>query len=470
MSKNFQEEKPLKNNKAGTLISLLTANFLAALSVSIINIILPSLQASFHVSYELIQWVIISYLISSTSFVVIAGKIGDVFNKRNIIISGQIIFIVASIICFNSKTAHALIFGRIIQGFGAAILLTLSITLIRENVSVNKLGSSLGLMGSVSAIGTALGPTIGGNLVSFFGWNSVFLLLAIFGLINLFLTLTFLPNQKTEKKKDHKFDIIGTILLASSLVFLSLSISMSTKIVIDMTIKIFVLSLILMAAFIFYERIIMEPLINFEIFKRTNLSIGLISNILITMVIISTIIITPYYFTNALHLKTYEMGMVMSVGPIISTFFGVISGKLVDKFGVTKMSILSIFIMIIGTIFLATLPLKYGLIGFVFSIATITPGYQLFQSSNNTSILQFTEEAKRGIVSGLLNLSRNLGLIIGASSMGALYNFFIKQLEHTNSLSLASEISFSNCYKIATIILIIALLLNYISNYKKLSE
>ena len=89
----------------------------------------------------------------------------------------------------SSTTAATLIFGRIIQGIGAAILLTLSIALIRENVGIDKLGSALGMLGSVSAIGTAAGPTIGGNLVSFFGWNSVFLLLAILCSINLFLTL-----------------------------------------------------------------------------------------------------------------------------------------------------------------------------------------------------------------------------------------------------------------------------------------
>ena len=200
MSKNFITKSPIEFNKTGALISLLMANFLGALSVSIINIILPTLQSSFHVSYELIQWVIISYLISNTSLVVIAGKIGDTFNKRNIILLGQMIFIIASIICFYSTTAATLIFGRIIQGIGAAILLTLSIALIRENVGIDKLGSALGMLGSVSAIGTAAGPTIGGNLVSFFGWNSVFLLLAILCSINLFLTLKFLPIEKNKKK------------------------------------------------------------------------------------------------------------------------------------------------------------------------------------------------------------------------------------------------------------------------------
>ena len=105
MSKNFITKSPIEFNKTGALISLLMANFLGALSVSIINIILPTLQSSFHVSYELIQWVIISYLISNTSLVVIAGKIGDTFNKRNIILLGQMIFIIASIICFYSTTA-----------------------------------------------------------------------------------------------------------------------------------------------------------------------------------------------------------------------------------------------------------------------------------------------------------------------------------------------------------------------------
>lgn len=467
MSKNFITKSPIEFNKTGALISLLMANFLGALSVSIINIILPTLQSSFHVSYELIQWVIISYLISNTSLVVIAGKIGDTFNKRNIILLGQMIFIIASIICFYSTTAATLIFGRIIQGIGAAILLTLSIALIRENVGIDKLGSALGMLGSVSAIGTAAGPTIGGNLVSFFGWNSVFLLLAILCSINLFLTLKFLPIEKNNKKINSQFDIFGTILLSSSLVFLSLSINLISKIGIDTSIKIFALSAILMAIFIYYEKNITEPLVNFEIFKNLNLSIGLISNILITMVIISTLIITPFYLTNTLHLKAYEIGIIMSVGPIISTFFGFISGKLVDKFGAVKMSNISILIMILGTIFLATLPLKYGLIGFIIAIAVTTPGYQTFQSANNTSILQNSDEKQKGIVSGLLNLSRNLGLIIGASSMCALYNLYIKQLEPAYGFSHASEISFSNCFKIASIIMTIASLFNYIKNRKK---
>ena len=133
--------------------------------------------------------------------------------------------------------------------------------------------------------------------------------------------------------------------MSSSLVFLSLSINLISKIGIDTSIKIFALSAILMAIFIYYEKNITEPLVNFEIFKNLNLSIGLISNILITMVIISTLIITPFYLTNTLHLKAYEIGIIMSVGPIISTFFGFISGKLVDKFGAVKMSNISILIL-----------------------------------------------------------------------------------------------------------------------------
>jgi MFS family permease len=144
----------------------------------------------------------------------------------------------------------------------------------------------------------------------------------------------------------------------------------------------------------------------------------------------------------------------MSVGPILSIFSGVVAGRLVDGKGTGFMALAGLAAMTVGVIALALLPSIFGVPAYVGAIAVLAPGYQLFQAANNTSVMVGVRPEKRGALSGLLNLSRNLGLITGASLMGAVFAFFSAS---SGAIAENQTAGFRATFLLATALMVIAL-------------
>jgi MFS family permease len=173
--------------------------------------------------------------------------------------------------------------------------------------------------------------------------------------------------------------------------------------------------------FVFAERRATSPLLRLAMFRDPNLSASLIVGALVTTVMMATLVVGPFYLSRALMLNAALVGLVMSIGPIISALSGVLAGRLVDRWGAPFMVIIGLIAMAAGSVALSVLPAMFGVAGYIAAIAVLTPGYALFQAANNTAVMMDVRSDQRGVISGLLNLSRNLGLISGASLMGAVF-------------------------------------------------
>jgi MFS family permease len=156
-------------------------------------------------------------------------------------------------------------------------------------------------------------------------------------------------------------------------------------------------------------------------FRSPVLSAGLATSTLVLTVAMATLVVGPFYLSRALGLDPAAVGLVMSTGPIFSALSGVPSGRLVDRLGAPAMSTVGLVAMALGSAALAALPATFGVAGYVAALAVLTPGYQLFQAANNTTVMMDVQPDQRGVISGLLNLSRNLGGITGAAVMGAVF-------------------------------------------------
>jgi MFS family permease len=139
---------------------------LSSLAGSIANIGLPTLAQAFDASFHSVQWVVLAYLLAITSLIVSVGRLGDMLGRRRLMLAGILLFTLASALCGVAPTLWLLIAARALQGLGAAIMMTLTMALIGETVTKEKTGSAMGLLGTLSAIGTALGPTLGGVLIA----------------------------------------------------------------------------------------------------------------------------------------------------------------------------------------------------------------------------------------------------------------------------------------------------------------
>lgn len=148
-------------------------------------------------------------------------------------------------------------------------------------------------------------------------------------------------------------------------------------------------------------------------------------NLLVAAVMMTTLVVGPFYLSLGAGLAATLVGLVMSVGPTIAILSGIPAGRAVDAWGARRVLWCGLTLLAIGTFLLAVMPGLAGVAGYVLSIAVLTPGYQLFQAANNTAALAEVPEHRRGTTSGLLSLSRNVGLIVGASVMGGVFAWTI---------------------------------------------
>ncbi|WP_397458994.1 MFS transporter [Pseudomonas asplenii] len=381
----MKQAQPLLSvsTQTGITFTLALSMLLTSLGTSIANIALPTLAEAFSAPFAQVQSVVVAYLATLTVSVVIAGRLGDRHGLKPMLMVGLAVFGIASGLCSVAPNLWLLIGARALQGIGAAFLMTLAMALMRQTASDARMGRAMGLLGTVSALGTALGPSLGGLLIELTGWRGIFWIHCPMACIAFVLAFVTLPGDT------------GKGVTASASVWSVLG---------------------------------------------WRLAPNLVVNFLVAAVMMTTLVVGPFYLGFGLGLKAAQVGLVMAIGPVISIFSGVPSGRLVDAWGSGRVLAMGLALLAAGACLLAFAPNMIGLAGYVLSIVVLTPGYQLFQAANNTATLADVPKDRRGTVSGLLSLSRNLGLITGASVMGAVFAFGVgtQAFAHADASAIAA--------------------------------
>lgn len=412
------------SGKTATLMmtALAGATLLASLGISIVTVALPALVRAFSASVASVQWVVLAYLLSVTVTITLAGKLGDLVGHRRVLIAGLTLFTVASLVCAMAPTLGLLIVGRAIQGIGGAILLALPLSIARERVAKQRIGSAMGLFGTMSAIGTALGPSLGGLLIGGFGWRAAFVLLVVFSAGTWLLAAKAIPAVAARAPATARsLDWPGASLLAVTLLLYALAtVGGTTGLAVDSRLLL-ALALVALGGFIRVEARAPLPLLPLAQLRQRTTGLSLAMNLLVSTVMMSTLVVGPFFLSFGLGLSEASTGLVMAMGPLTAAFSGVPAGRLTDRFGAPATLTFGLLQTSIGLICLACLPRLWGAAGYVLALMLLTPGFQLFLAANNTAVMLGAAEAQRGMLSGLLGLSRNLGFMSGASLMSGLF-------------------------------------------------
>lgn len=404
------------------LISLSLSMLLSSLGTSIANVGLPTLAKAFNAPFQQVQWVVLAYLLAITTLIVSVGRLGDVIGRRRLMLGGITLFTLASALCGAAPSLWLLIAARVVQGLGAAIMMVLTMAMVGEAVPKERTGSAMGLLGTMSAVGTALGPTLGGVLIAWFGWPALFLINVPLGILTLVLAHQCLPkDQEVTKATKAKVDLMGTVILVLTLGAYALAMTIGRGNFGQLNIALLFLALIGLGMLVLTESRAEAPLIQMATFKNPVLSAGFTMSALVTTVVMATLVVGPFYLSGALGLDPAHVGLVMSSGPIIAALTGAPAGRLVDRLGAYRMGVSGLVGMVIGTSAMTLLPIGFGIPGYIAPLVVITGSYALFQTANNTAVMTNIRPDQRGVISGMLNLSRNLGLITGASLMGAVF-------------------------------------------------
>jgi MFS family permease len=381
---------------AGLSLSML----MPSLDTSIANVALPTLADAFGASFRAVQWVVLAYLIAITALIVGAGRLGDLLGRRRLLLAGIALFTAASLLCGAAPTLPVLVAARAVQGLGAAIMMALTVAVVGETVPKGRIGSAMGLLGTMSAIGTTLGPSIGGLLIAGAGWRMMFLVNVPLGIANFLLARRTLPADRPRAAAAWPWT---------------------------------------------------------GMFRDRTLGAGLAATVLVSAVMMATMVVGPFYLARALGLDAVRVGVVMSVGPLMAAIAGIFAGRVVDRFGAHRMAITGLGLMSVGLLALALSPGTFGIAGYVASIVVVTAHYALFQAANNTSVMTGAAVDGRGVVSGMLGLSRYVGLIAGASAMGAVFAHAVGATDVTTAAPAAVAAGMRTTFLVAATLVLAAM-------------
>ncbi len=404
------------------MVGLSLSVLLSSLGTSSANVALPTLAQVFSASFQQVQWIVLAYLLAITTLVVGVGRLGDLAGRRRLLLAGIALFTVASALCGLAPTLWALIGARAVQGVGAAVMMSLTMAFVGETVPRERSGSAMGLLGTMSAVGTALGPSLGGLLISEAGWRAIFFVNLPLGLLAFGLCLRYLPAvPRAVPGARGRFDVMGTVLLALTLAAYALAMTLGRGSLGALNLGLLLAAAVGLALFLRVEARAAAPLLRLAMFREPVLRAGLVTGVLVTTVMMATLVVGPFYLSRALRLDAAVVGLVMATGPLIAAVVGLPGGRSVDRHGAQRITVGGLMGMVVGCAALSLVPTSLGIPGYVIPLVILTAGYALFQVANNTAVMAGVAADQRGLVSGMIGLSRNLGLVTGAAALGAVF-------------------------------------------------
>ncbi|WP_310937669.1 MFS transporter [Clostridium sp. SHJSY1] len=457
----------MQKEKLKTLAVVLVGSFMTTLDINIVNVALPQMASSLAVDLDSIQWVVTSYLLIISTFVLMFGRLADMKGKKNIYQNGFLIFSLGSLLCACSKTIYFLIIARIVQGLGASMMMSCNFGIITMVFPLEERGRATGTLGTVVALGTMVGPPLGGFIVGSFSWQIIFLINIPIGILAYLAGVKYLPKEKLSKG-NQTFDIKGTITFAIAVAafFISLlngeSLGWSS---IPIILGFFICS-ISFIAFCYIETKAPVPMLDFILFKNKIFSAGIFCAFISYCVIYFTNIIQPFYLQHVLSFSPQKAGFIMMVYPVTAAIMAPLSGILCDKIGYKIPTFIGIFFTCLGIFIMSFLGLTSSNLFIIISMTILGCGYGLFQSPNNAGVMSSAPKDKLGISGSMNSLIRNLGMTSGISiSISIFYSHMSSKLgTHVSALSSGSPDIFISSmnftYKIGAIIAILGVIVS----------
>lgn len=400
--------------------------FSATLEGSIINVALPTISNELNCSVSQIAWVALVYSLTLISLMLILGvwadKKGYYFAYR----FGYVFFLLGTVLCTLSQTYYFLLFGRIIQATGTAMFAAIGPGLVTTVFPKKERGMGIGLMVMMVSAGFMVGPPLGGLLLTYFPWQSVFAVNIPVGLIGLLMATIFLKDLDKTKKEDKQIKFKSALSISTSLVTFTFFLTMlKDHTYTDINLWLVgMVSIIAMSMFLKYESSPDTAMIGLDIFKNSQFTTSVTAMMFMFISLSGVLIIVPFYLEQVMNFTPQKVGYFLIILPVMMFIFAPLSGKLSDKIGYRFLTVSGILILIAGLFLLSNISQSSGIIYIVSCLSVIGMGVGVFNTPNSSALMGSVSDDFRAITSSILGTTRNIGISMGVAISITMFTYF----------------------------------------------
>jgi EmrB/QacA subfamily drug resistance transporter len=416
---------PLTINRWHAFVLLAVACSMTTVDLTIVNVSLPSIGRDLHFTATSLQWVVTAYALTYGGFLLLGGRVADLFGRRLVLMSALGVFTAASLSCGLAGSGPALILSRAIQGLGAAVMIPTAMSIVtsifEEGPARNK---ALGIWGALGATGGTVGLLTGGLITRYIGWQYIFYLNAPIGALAFALAPRLLPSEAA-RTRDRRFDLPGALTGTGGLVVVVDAISQAPQYGwgAGRTLATLLAGGVLLAAFVAIEARSGSPILPLSIFRRRTLAGANIAGLLIGSSFFAFLFVGTLYMQQVLHYSPLQTGLAWMSGSVPSVIFAGAAQRLATRRGPKVALTIGVGLIAAGILWTTQAPVHgqflMNLAG-PFALAGVGTSFSFIPIS--IAVLGDVREEQAGLASGLISSSLQLGPALGvaiASSIAA---------------------------------------------------
>ena len=396
--------------------AILLAIALSVLDSTIANVALPTMAAEFGTSPAVTIWVVNGYQLAIVVSLLPLASLGEIVGYRRIHTAGVVIFTLASLACTFSGSLPLLIAARVVQGIGAAAMMSVNPALLRYTIPSARFGSAVGLNAVVIAAASTLGPTLAGFVLTVASWPWIFAINVPFGIVAALIGWFALPESDRTARR---FDVLSALISAATIALAILAIDALGHGLPAWLVATEFLALIVIGTLLVRRELgVADPLVPLDLLKIPVFSMSVAASVASFMAQMMAFVSLPFLLQRTYGYSPHEVGLLMMPWPLALAVSSPIAGRMSDRLSPAILGGVGLTLFAIGLAALALLPEAPAAADIAWRMALCGIGFGMFQSPNNKVLIGASPRRRSGAAGGMLATARVMGQTVGTALVG----------------------------------------------------
>jgi len=426
------------SQRAWTTIAIVAAAGALVSLDTMVNIAFPAITESFRIEVSDIQWLVTTYVLTFASLLLAAGRVGDVFGHRRLLATGLVLTALGVGLCAVADEYRWFLAARVVQGAGAALVMGSTPALVTLAVPQHARNRALGFFQMGVAFGLAIGPVLGGLLLEWSSWRSVYVVRVPAALVLLACVSRIPPpahDRIGNRRSGEPLDLAGALLVGAGLSAGLLALSRggaagwgSPIVVVGL-----VAAVVLLAVWLQVERRSRNPVIDLSLLRNTPFTVANVLNVVANGTMFAIWLLTPYYLITVRGLSTITGGLMLGIAPAATAIAAPIAGRALNRISTGRLSTIGLALEAAGLVAVARTGADTPLLIVAGALAVVGAGLGLFTVPNLLFVMGSIPRERQGVAGALSQMMRMVGVVTGVA--GATLWFDARRATHVADLA-----------------------------------